>query len=103
MKIELIEATKKVADIEGVPTSKKLDSLRAYIDKMLSFGYTHQTIVNCLEEGGIVISQRVFATYLGRRKKKPQADVKATDSPTQAKGGFRVIQHGSGSDLSRFE
>jgi hypothetical protein len=103
MKIELVEAAKKIAHVEGVPTSKKLDSLRVYIDKMLSFGYTHKAIVNYLEEGGITISQRVFATYLGRRKKKPQANVKATVSPTQAKSGFRVIQHGSGSDLSRFE
>jgi hypothetical protein len=103
MKTELIEATKKVADAEGVPTSKKLDSLRAYIDKMLFSGYTHQTIVNCLEEGGIKISQQVFATYLGRRKKKPKANVKATVSTTSAKGGFRVAQQGSGSDVSRFE
>ena len=103
MKIELIEATKKVADIEGVPKSKKLDSLRTYIDKMLAFGYTHQTIVDCLEEGGVKVSQQVFATYLGRRKKKPKPDVKATVSNTKIQGGFRVAQQGSGSDVSRFE
>lgn len=103
MKTELTEATKKVADVDGVPTSKKLDSLRGYIDKMLSFGYTHQTIVNCLEEGGIKISQQVFATYLGRRKKKPKSDLKAAvGTTTQTKGGFRVTQQGTGSDVSRF-
>ena len=103
MKTELTEATKEVADKDGVPTSKKLDYLRAYIDKMLAFGYTHQTIVNCLEEGGIKISQQVFATYLRRRKKKPKVDVKATVSTASVKGGFRVAQQGSGSDVSRFE
>lgn len=103
MKTELIKATKKIANTDGVPTSKKLDSLRACIDKMLAFGYTHQTIVNCLEEGGIKISQQVFATYLGRRKRKPKADVKTIVSNTSVKGGFRVAQQGSGSDVSRFE
>ena len=105
MKTELIEATKKIADTEGVPTSKKLDYLRAYIDKLLAFGYTHQTIVDCLAEGGIKLSRQVFTTYLGRRKKKPKGEVRSTTTVTtpKNKSGFRIAQQGTGSDVSRFE
>ena len=106
MENELIEAVNKIAHIEGVPRSRKLDGLSDLINKMLAFGYTHQVIVNCLNAGGIVISTQVFTNYLGHRKKKSvRYKGQGTDTPLKKSsgGGFRIVRDGKGANLSKFE